>query len=290
MKRYLLTAEGATPSGVYTLASYGYSTDEWGGCTTTTYTSGTAASYNPFRYRGYYYDSETGFYYLQSRYYDPVVKRFISPDSIGYLGANGNLISYNMYSYCSNNPVVYTDPSGHMQEWLKTLIDIGCYVLSAASSVVAGVGLGCIEGFQTAKEEGLEAGLKAGIKTAITESVKCFGTLNNLTNAVYYTLISDSESDLTPTSYHDGYINRWDRLDYAKQKTEQKIYNNTARMYFSEYNLHMYGWFAFGWADGKGIPVFSFLAKKAKEAGIEVGEDGRSWVDIPAQTLGNWGL
>ena len=66
---------------------------------------------NPFRYRGYY-DTETGYYYLNSRYYDPQVKRFISADNLNYLGANGDLNSYNLYAYCSNNPVMYVDPVG----------------------------------------------------------------------------------------------------------------------------------------------------------------------------------
>ena len=56
---------------------------------------------NPIRYRGYYYDTETGLYYLQSRYYDPVVGRFLNAD--GLLGANGDLMSYNLFAYCSNN-------------------------------------------------------------------------------------------------------------------------------------------------------------------------------------------
>ena len=58
---------------------------------------------NPFRYRGYYYDAETGLYYLNSRYYDPETGRFISPDSIRYLNpmANNGL---NLYTYCGDNP------------------------------------------------------------------------------------------------------------------------------------------------------------------------------------------
>ena len=68
--------------------------------------------YNPIRYRGYYYDTDTGFYYLQSRYYDPAVKRFISADDVSYLGANGNFISLNLYAYCENNPIGFSDPTG----------------------------------------------------------------------------------------------------------------------------------------------------------------------------------
>ena len=72
----------------------------------------TTALKNPFRYRGYYYDNETGFYYLQSRYYDPVVGRFINADDTMFLGLSGTTTSYNLYAYCDNNPVNYKDPLG----------------------------------------------------------------------------------------------------------------------------------------------------------------------------------
>lgn len=68
-------------------------------------------SLNPFRYRGYYYDSETGLYYLKSRYYDPEVGRFINMDDIDYLDPE-NLNGLNLYAYCLNNPVMLTDSTG----------------------------------------------------------------------------------------------------------------------------------------------------------------------------------
>ena len=66
---------------------------------------------NPLRYRGYYYDNETGFYYLESRYYDPVVGRFISPDTFASTDIIGALSS-NMFAYCENSPVCYSDLTG----------------------------------------------------------------------------------------------------------------------------------------------------------------------------------
>ena len=60
------------------------------------------ANVNPLRYRGYFYDLETGFYYLNSRYYDPATRRFINADSILN---NGSFIGLNLYAYCNNNPV-----------------------------------------------------------------------------------------------------------------------------------------------------------------------------------------
>ena len=65
---------------------------------------------NPLRYRGYFYDDETGFYYLQSRYYDPEVGRFINPD--GYISTGTGMLGYNMFAYCGNNPVNRVDPTG----------------------------------------------------------------------------------------------------------------------------------------------------------------------------------
>ena len=62
------------------VASYTY--NAWGECTVSNHTSDNIGDLNPFRYRGYYYDTETGFYYLNARYYDPQIKRFISVDHI----------------------------------------------------------------------------------------------------------------------------------------------------------------------------------------------------------------
>ena len=71
------------------------------------------ANLNPFRYRGYFYDEETGFYNLGSRYYDPKVRRFLCADDARFLGCKGSAASYNLFAYCENNPVMYSDPSGN---------------------------------------------------------------------------------------------------------------------------------------------------------------------------------
>ena len=70
----------------------------------------TVGTLNPFRYRGYCYDTETGFYYLNSRYYDPTTQRFVNED--GILGANQDIIGYNIFTYCSNDPVNMHDSTG----------------------------------------------------------------------------------------------------------------------------------------------------------------------------------
>ena len=100
------------------IATYAY--DAWGRCieakAVTADDDGHAvtdpdhiAFINPFRYRGYYYDAESGLYYLNSRYYDPETGRFLNAD--GIIGSGG-IIGYNMFAACNNNPVMLSDPSG----------------------------------------------------------------------------------------------------------------------------------------------------------------------------------
>ena len=73
--------------------------------------SGPLAEVNPLRYRGYVYDTETTLYYLQSRYYDPELGRFINADS--YASTGQGILGNNMFAYCLNNPVVLVDGSGN---------------------------------------------------------------------------------------------------------------------------------------------------------------------------------
>ena len=110
------------------VAKYEY--DDWGNVLTVSNASNQAitdpnhiANLNPFRYRNYYYDSESGLYYLMSRYYDPVVHRFLNAD--GYFQSGDNILDTNMNAYCRNNPIVNYDSDGRIV--LSTLI-IGAVV------------------------------------------------------------------------------------------------------------------------------------------------------------------
>ena len=74
---------------------------------------------NPIRYAGAYFDSESGMYYLKARYYDPVTAQFISSDSKA--GTIANPETLNLYDYCLDNPVKYTDPDGHESAALSAM-------------------------------------------------------------------------------------------------------------------------------------------------------------------------
>ena len=130
--RYTLTDGGTEYSYYYTHNSRGdivgiyngagelkahYEYDAWGNVISITDNNGNAitspnhiGNLNPFRYRGYYQDTETGLYYLMSRYYDTITHRFINAD--GYFQSGGSILDANTFAYCGNNPVLNVDPLG----------------------------------------------------------------------------------------------------------------------------------------------------------------------------------
>ena len=176
---YVLNAQGdvvrIVNSSRSVVASYTY--DPWGKIISS---SGTLADINPLRYRGYYYDSETGFYYLQSRYYDPEIGRFINADSYASTDIVG-LLSTNMFSYCENDPVNRSDHSGHagyglMSGWdpikfhdkkkqKSNFEDIVTNAIKYSTEVSAGFGMGL-----SATIETLDCGFSAGYSYNVFEA------------------------------------------------------------------------------------------------------------------------
>ena len=117
---------------------------------------GDLAEVNPLRYRGYYYDSETGFYYLRSRYYDPENHRFINADTYASTDS-GDAIACNMFVYCNNNPVVFLDSTGmYSISAVTTLVstdnDIATYTTTITSDsryeLLGFISLGSIENYK----------------------------------------------------------------------------------------------------------------------------------------------
>ena len=176
---YVLNAQGdvvrIVNSSRSVVASYTY--DPWGKIISS---SGTLADINPLRYRGYYYDTETGFYYLQSRYYDPEIGRFINADSYASTDIVG-LLSTNMFSYCENDPVNRSDHSGHagyglMSGWdpikfhdkkkqKSNFEDIVTNAIKYSTEVSAGFGMGL-----SATIETLDCGFSAGYSYNVFEA------------------------------------------------------------------------------------------------------------------------
>ena len=138
------------------VASYTY--DPYGKVLTAT---GILAEKNPLRYRGYYYDSESGLYYLQSRYYDPATRRFVNADA--YASTGQGIIGTNMFAYCNNDPGNSIDPYGYgyisiggtSQDSFCELLDGGCSGGAGGGGVAIGILLG-LEKFGTAVANGTQ--------------------------------------------------------------------------------------------------------------------------------------
>ena len=126
------------------LISYTY--DAWGNFVTTYHNDCTAshhANLNPFRYRGYYYDSETGLYYVSSRYYDPEIGRWINADG-QMSGIGGDIMGYNMFAYCMNNPVNMSDPSGNWPRWITAAVTVVAAVVTVAAVATGNVAVASV--------------------------------------------------------------------------------------------------------------------------------------------------
>ncbi|MFR2931551.1 MAG: RHS repeat-associated core domain-containing protein [Oscillospiraceae bacterium] len=159
------------------VATYEY--DAWGNIVSS---SGRLAEINPLRYRGYYYDNETGFYYLQSRYYDPANRRFINADV--YASTGQGFVGTNMFAYCVNNPVFLTDKDGNF----AIAIGIGAAVEAICGGVAAaGLGivlLGELERSTKANREAMREAVKAKVDAMIAAD-SCVPEPEPRDNSVY---------------------------------------------------------------------------------------------------------
>ena len=183
-------AKGYYPTLV---ASYEY--DPWGKVTSVKGSSGAILSLeaypnhiahvNPIRYRGYYYDNETGFYYLQSRYYDPAISRFINADSYGSTGQG--FLGTNMFAYCNNNPVNYTDPTGHRPIWEKRYGSMVMYTDTGAGGQ-----------FSSANEAAQNVGKTMAIMTQSDNLERACAIYKDETNGYYFGEIVTGEHDYVP--------------------------------------------------------------------------------------------
>ncbi len=181
---YLKSAQGdiagITDASGNVVAEYVY--DSWGKMLSVKDASGTEitdssniAKINPLRYRGYYYDSELGLYYLNARYYDPEIGRFINADDEDFLLDKDNN-AYNLFAYCYNNPINYLDPSGEIAVADDVLIVYAAGATATMTLTAYYAWLNSPEG-KKAQEEGAKAfqnGIEITVK-AISNAAKWVG-------------------------------------------------------------------------------------------------------------------
>ncbi len=159
---YLLNLQGdvigIANTGGTQVVSYTY--DAWGDILSVTGSeAATLGAMNPLRYRGYVYDSETGLYYVQTRYYNPEIGRWINAD--GQLSTQ-QLTGANLFAYCNNNPLMYIDSTGEAPKWWQWVVS-GAMVAVGTALVATGVG-------STAGAALISAGANSIINSYVSEA------------------------------------------------------------------------------------------------------------------------
>ena len=142
---------GITDKNANTVARYTY--NAWGQIVSTQDADGNAiidpshiANINPYRYRGYYFDTEIQMYYLQSRYYNPEIGRFLNSDDATFAGIHTTTLSCNLIAYCNNSPVINTDLTGcdttvveQFSQWAPLLGSVVPALAAYKAAIIAAV-------------------------------------------------------------------------------------------------------------------------------------------------------
>ena len=247
------------------LAAYTY--DAWGNHTATYWNGGqnTVVASNPFRYRGYYYDTDLGLYYLNSRYYDSTTGRFINADAL-MSGVSGSLDGYNLYAYCNNNPVMYTDNSGEWPVWLVATLII--LTVAAVANVVANH----VTNANNKKE------IEKELQDSYTEEQAELAIVDYLSQQGYD--ITEKDVNFKNSTYgrhleivgSNDVKNRYDR-QYVSMIFER---TNGVTIFAGTASAEWYG-----------HNVIDFFSPSVQTANVDLGKKGdhRWWVDVAATIL-----
>ncbi len=173
---------------------------------------------NPFRYRGYVYDQETGLYYLQTCYYDPEPGRFISADDLSYLGAGGELPGCNLFAYCGNNPVNMVDSAGNE-------------AISISVCVVGGVAIMLLTGAYSSTPA-----RQQGIQGFVAYVIDSYNTVKTVAIAVYDKVSSGIASAYVAASKSKDDVDPYRRSGQKKQRRERKNKSRRSEKFKSRNN------------------------------------------------------
>ena len=169
---------------------------------------------NPFRYRGYYYDCETGLYFLQTRYYDPVVGRFLNRDSVQYAAPKA-INGLNLYAYCLNNPVKNTDPNGtFILGWIIAIVAVVAIDTIVETSILMTSDQYKVDNVTQRDEEG----------NIISVHINNSAAFNNpIAQYVYSNYLYNNVKNSDGTNYFTGdvydIIGEWQAHNFAAQVT-----------------------------------------------------------------------
>ena len=212
-----------------TVVEYAY--DSWGTPLSTTGTlASTLGAQNPFRYRGYVYDAETGLYYVASRYYDPEIGRWINADN--QLSTGSDLTGLNLFAYCGNNPVNRIDPTG--EAWWHWALGAAVVAVVAVATVVT------CGGFAAAATAVCMVG--SGVAAATTASTVAAGAFIGSATVYGMAVLSAASTSNSVQEFNDqgnwgtvaatafgGLTGGYDGYTMSKAQTPTSTPTNTSR-------------------------------------------------------------
>ena len=196
-----------------------YEYDAWGNVLSVTDQNGNAitsathiGNLNPFRYRGYYLDTETGLYYLMSRYYDPVTHRFVNAD--GYFQSGGDVLEGNMSAYCGNNPIMRADPSGEFWGMIAA-IAVGTFLfgslvnaISLPDNPISGASSKTTTRINTQKKDVVNLGI-AKVETGVHNDVHTNRVGNSSSKPITFTATGRGDNWLLSSVNMSVHVNKF---------------------------------------------------------------------------------
>ena len=245
-KIYLINNNTKTLAAKYSYDAYG-NTDVLNPDGTSNTTPSFIGHINPFRYRGYYFDEESGYYYCNHRYYVPFIYRWLTMDDLSYLDPS-SINGINLFAYCKNNPVMNVDPEGRFILFALLVAAI----VSAGMSAIEQISTNSwdIKGWNYSRFSSvfldylITSGsiiLGLSIGAANGHPIGTIVGINQLVNSTYYNLFANPNSGLKNDSYTEGYLTRWQRLDFVKSlKDADSFYSPNAMRVYGEFSGHMY--------------------------------------------------
>lgn len=231
---------------------------------------------NPLRYRGYLYDAETGLYYLESRYYDPALGRFLSADEV-VAGPGTALLGGNLFAYGLNNPVNTSDPDGAWPRWitagfaaLSAAVAVKQHSLKAALTALAATAAYRLQVVHFDVREALninipltrEEAIAAGWLGPDTEPVGPSSMLHQFTSTVF----GENVKYVSPDGYREAIYDAWGRLiaDVRDIGTYNFAPSGTLWGDIRHFFLDMLPWMVFGNADRDPGPLLDGLIRLFK--------------------------
>ena len=239
--------------------------------------SGPFADINPLRYRGYVYDSETQFYYLQSRYYDPEIGRFINADS--YASTGQGILGNNMFAYCGNNPVSREDTGGEF--WHLVIGGVIGGIIGGISAAVSG---GDVTDILIGTAAGAAGGVLAATGAGVVAQALGSAAISMTSNAVgqakkmvtgkqdefnFGDMLFDGAVGLACGAWGGNgasYGNSGGIMQAGKQLFKRGFFNPQARSYYAKVAHNMGGEYVFK-------PLLKSLGKSSIGSAIVTGKN-----------------